>query len=107
MHCERILCPIDFSDFSVSAYEYALTIADYYKAPLAVLHAIESWKYPYADYAGSSGDFADFSKALCEGGSRKLKDFVKQHWRLLHVVEEKSSGPRAGSRSCDVQRTTR
>src|SRR5579864_420154 len=81
MHFERMLCPIDFSDFSVSAYEYALTIADYYKAHLVVLHTIESWKYPYADYAGSSGDFADFSKSLCEGGSAKLKEFVKKHWR--------------------------
>jgi hypothetical protein len=35
MHFERILCPIDFSDFSVSAFEYALTIADYYKAHCA------------------------------------------------------------------------
>jgi nucleotide-binding universal stress UspA family protein len=81
MHFERLLCPIDFSDFSVSAYEYALTIADYYKAHLMVLHAIETWKYPYADYAGSSGDFADFSNALCEGGSAKLKEFVKKHCR--------------------------
>jgi nucleotide-binding universal stress UspA family protein len=81
MHFERILCPIDFSDFSACAYEYALTIADYYKAHLIVLHAIETWKYPYADYAGSSGDFADFSNALCEGGSAKLKEFVKKHSR--------------------------
>jgi nucleotide-binding universal stress UspA family protein len=81
MHFERILCPIDFSDFSRSAYAYALTIADYYKARLTVLHAVELWKYPYADYAVSSGDFADFSKALCEGGTSKLKEFVKKHWR--------------------------
>jgi nucleotide-binding universal stress UspA family protein len=43
------------------------------------LRAVES--YPYADYAGSSGDFADFSKALCEGGSANLKQWVKKHWR--------------------------
>src|SRR5262244_1242210 len=81
MHFERMLCPIDFSDFSVSAYDYALTIADYYQAHLVVLHAIELWKYPYADYAGASGDFADFSRALGEGGSAKLKEFVRKHWR--------------------------
>lgn len=81
MHFERMLCPVDFSDFSVSAYEYALSVAEYYKAQLVALHAIELWKYPYADYVGSSGDFADFSKALCEGGNAKLKEFVKRRSR--------------------------
>jgi len=40
MQFQRILCPVDFSDFS-SAYEYALTLAEYHKAHLVALHAIE------------------------------------------------------------------
>lgn len=85
MQFQRILCPVDFSDFSLSAYEYALTLAEYYKAHLVTLHAIEFSKYPYADYVGATGDLADLSKALCEGGKAKLREFVKKHSR--HGVE--------------------
>ncbi len=85
MQFKRILCPVDFSDFSVSAYEYALTVAEYYKAGLVALHAIELSKYPYADYVGATGDLADLSRALCEGGKAKLREFVKKHSR--HAVE--------------------
>lgn len=81
MQFKRILCPVDFSDFSVSAYQYALTIAEYYKAHLVVLHGVELSKYPYADYVGATGNFAELSKALCEGGEAKLREFVNQRSR--------------------------
>lgn len=85
MQVKRILCPVDFSDFSVSAYEYALTLAEYYKSHLLVLHAIELSKYPYADYVGATGDFVDLSRAVCDGGKAKLQEFVSKHPR--HAVE--------------------
>jgi nucleotide-binding universal stress UspA family protein len=85
MQLKRVLCPVDFSDFSVSAYEYALSVAEYYKAHLVALHAVELSKYPFADYVGATGDFADLSRALCDGGTVKLRDFVKKHSR--HGVE--------------------
>jgi nucleotide-binding universal stress UspA family protein len=81
MQVKCILCPIDFSDFSVSAYEHALTLAEYYKAELLALHAVELSKYPYADYIGATGDFADLLRALCDGGKAKLQKFVKMHSR--------------------------
>lgn len=79
MKVKSILCPVDFSDFSVSAYQYALTLAQYYKAHLVTLHAVEWSKYPFADYVGATGDLGDLSKALCEGGKARLLDFVKNH----------------------------
>lgn len=85
MQIKRILCPVDFSDFSVSAYEYALTVAEYYQAHLVALHAIELSRYPYADYVGATGDFAELSRALCEGGKARLREFVKKNSR--HGVE--------------------
>lgn len=81
MQFKLILCPVDFSDFSVSAYEYAQTLAEYYKSHLVALHAIELSKYPYADYVGATGDFAELSRALCDGSKAKLKEFVKKHSR--------------------------
>jgi nucleotide-binding universal stress UspA family protein len=85
MQFKLILCPVDFSDFSVSGYEHALTVAEYYKARLVALHAIELSKYPYADYVGATGDLADLSRALCESGKAKLREFVKKHSQ--HGVE--------------------
>jgi nucleotide-binding universal stress UspA family protein len=81
MRFNLILCPVDFSDFSVSAFEYALTLAEHYKVRLVALHVVELSKYPFADYAGATGDLADLSRALCEGGKAKLREFVTKHSR--------------------------
>jgi len=81
MQFKLILCPVDFSEFSAAAYRYALSLAEHYKTNLVVLHAVELRKYPYADYAAAAGDFASFCKALCEGGSVKLHEFLKKHSR--------------------------
>lgn len=79
MQVKSILCPIDFSDFSAAAFQYALSLAEYYKARLLVLHVVEVWKYPFADYAAQEADYAKFSKALNEGGEVKLQRFLKQY----------------------------
>ena len=39
---ERILCPIDFSEFSDEAYDYAQSLAWHYKATLFLQHVIDS-----------------------------------------------------------------
>ena len=39
---ERILCPIDFSEFSERAYDYAQSLAWHYKATLFLQHVIDS-----------------------------------------------------------------
>jgi nucleotide-binding universal stress UspA family protein len=52
---ERILCPVDFSEFSAKACEYACSLARRYKAKLFVQHVIEPLfvTYPYYDYASA------------------------------------------------------
>ena len=79
MQLKSILCPIDFSDFSAAAYQYALSLADYYKARIVALHVVELWKYPFADYAAHEADYAKFCGALNEGGEVQLQRFVKEH----------------------------
>jgi nucleotide-binding universal stress UspA family protein len=79
MKLKSILCPIDFSDFSVASYQCALSLAEYYKARIVALHIVELWKYPFADYAAQEADYAKFSRALCEGGEVQLQRFVKQY----------------------------
>jgi nucleotide-binding universal stress UspA family protein len=63
---DKILCPVDFSEFSKMAFEYALSIALRYKAKLYVLHVIEpvtavfsyetlpGWRELYAEFRVSA-----------------------------------------------------
>jgi len=76
---KAILCPIDFSEFSVAAYCYALSVAEHYEADVICLHVAELEKYPYADYGAYETDFARFCRALHEGGEHRLREFVKKH----------------------------
>ncbi len=39
---KSILCPVDFSEFSVNAYEYAQSLAWHYKATLFLQHVLYS-----------------------------------------------------------------
>src|SRR5258708_39484593 len=79
LEIKLILCPIDFSEFSVRAYQHALSLAEHYRAKLVAQHVVELWRYPYADYAASLGDYERFSQALREGGKEQLEEFVKNH----------------------------
>jgi len=74
-----ILCPIDFSEFSIRAYHHALSLAEHYRARLVVQHIVELSRYPYAEYGASEGDYAAFCRALHEGGKQQLHEFVKHH----------------------------
>ncbi len=74
-----ILCPIDFSEFSVTAYHHALSLADHYQAQLVAQHIVELWRYPSASFAASAGLYAEFRQALQESGMKQLQEFVKNH----------------------------
>src|SRR5258705_11190646 len=74
-----ILCPIDFSEFSVRAYQHALSLAEHYRAKLVAQHVVELWRYPYADYAASLADYERFRQALRAAGQEQLEEFVKNH----------------------------
>jgi nucleotide-binding universal stress UspA family protein len=79
MEIKLILCPIDFSEFSIRAYHYALSVAEHYGAELVVQHIVEFSRYPYAEYVASTGDYAAFCRGLRDGGKQKLSEFVKAH----------------------------
>ena len=79
MEIKIILCPIDFSEFSIRAYHYALSVAEHYQARLVAQHIVEFSRYPYAEYVASTGDYAAFCSGLRDGGKQKLSEFVKAH----------------------------
>jgi nucleotide-binding universal stress UspA family protein len=74
-----ILCPIDFSEFSVSAYQHALSVAEHYQAKLVAQHIVELWRHPSVDFAASAGLYEEALQALRDGGEEQLQEFVKKH----------------------------
>jgi nucleotide-binding universal stress UspA family protein len=79
LEIKLIVCPIDFSEFSIRAYHHAVSLAEHYRAKLVAQHVVELWRYPYADYAASLAEYERFSQALREGGKQQLQEFVKIH----------------------------
>ena len=78
MEIKLILCPIDFSEFSVRAYRYALSVAERYRAKLVAQHIVELWRHPSAGFAASAHS-DEFCSALRENGREELQKFVKTH----------------------------
>jgi len=79
LELRRIACPVDFSEFSVSAYRHALSLARHYRAKLFVQHIVELWRHPSADYAPSAVSFDEFCRELSEKAEERLQEFVKQY----------------------------
>ncbi len=88
---ERILCPVDFSEFSVCAYRHATSLAQHYGATLYVQHVVELWRHPAACFA-TSESYEEFRGSLEDEGRRKLLEFLKQWspegFEPQHVVWE-------------------
>src|SRR5512135_1409624 len=76
---ETILCPIDFSEFSVSAYEYARSLAWHYKAKLLLQHVL----YPFYSSSSAHGSHTDsyeeIFRQLRTDAEHKLQRFAKRH----------------------------
>jgi nucleotide-binding universal stress UspA family protein len=79
LECKLILCPIDFSEFSVMAYHHALSLAEHYRAKLVAQHIVELWRYPSVAFTASAGLYEEFCQAVREGGKEQLQEFVKDH----------------------------
>jgi nucleotide-binding universal stress UspA family protein len=91
-----ILCPVDFSEFSSTAYRYALSVAEHYQAKLVVQHIVELWRYPSAGFAASASLYDEFCQSLCESGKEHLQEFVKNYGRggtQLELVVHQGMAP--------------
>ncbi len=74
---ERVLCPVDFSQCSVRAYDYAQSIARHYRATVVVQHVAELWQHPSASYSVSAQMWEDFRRKLMTDGQNDLEQFVR------------------------------
>jgi len=76
----RILCPIDFSEFSAKAYDYAQSLAWHYKASLLLEHVTESLTPMYPYYAFPNA-YVEISQQLRSNAEQQLQEFAKTHTR--------------------------
>jgi len=74
-----ILCPIDFSEFSVRAYRHALSLAEHYHARLVVHHVVELWQHPAVSFAASAALLDEYCQSIRENAKEKLREFVKMY----------------------------
>lgn len=73
---KKILCPIDFSEYSYDALEYAKNLARTFNSKLYVLHII----YEPADFTGFYVPHISFDKirSEIESSAKKIMDEVKE-----------------------------
>jgi nucleotide-binding universal stress UspA family protein len=84
----RILCPIDFSEFSVLAYDYAQSLAWHYRASLLLEHVTETLTPMYPYYAFPNA-YVEISQELRAHAEQQLQEFAKTHTR--HGVQPECS----------------
>jgi len=91
-----IVCPVDFSEFSIRAYRHALSLAEHYRAKLVAQHIVEVWRNPSASFAVSANLYDEYSQVLRGNGKEQLEEFVKKHtYNEIHpelVVDEGTAG---------------
>jgi nucleotide-binding universal stress UspA family protein len=94
---ESILCPVDFSEFSVYAYEYAQSLAWHYKAKLLLQYImyspkpIDFWNiYPDAYEESCRKDRADAERQLHEFVNRNTKTEIRQRSIVQECSQEGS-----------------
>jgi nucleotide-binding universal stress UspA family protein len=69
---KRILVPIDFSEYSLHALQYAVRFAKQFKAELLLLHVIEPVVYP-TDFSFGQIAFPNIEDELHRRGEEELK----------------------------------
>lgn len=75
---QRILCPVDFSDFSSKAYEYARSLAKHYKAHLSLLNVVQPLTVTYPYYYMPAETTHLYSE-LVDEARRQLGELAGKH----------------------------
>jgi nucleotide-binding universal stress UspA family protein len=77
---KQILCPVDFSESSVRAYDSAQSLARHYDAKLFLQHVVDFVPPSYAYYADAIY-VAQLFQTIREGARNQMRDFAKSHMR--------------------------
>jgi nucleotide-binding universal stress UspA family protein len=85
---ERILCAIDFSNCSLDALRYAVSLAEPARAHLTVLYVVELTPIGYDPLAGPAFDFAAYEIAAESSGRERLDKTVAECAPMMTHVEK-------------------
>lgn len=96
---KKILCPVDFSEFTNETFEYAATIAKKFNAELHLLHVIPNLNYftPYESFLTPENLVAiernieqevekDFNKLL-QGAGIEAKKVVRTGITFIEIID--------------------
>lgn len=76
---ERILCPVDFSECSEKAYDYAYSLARHYEAGLFLKHIISPFEVTYPHAMVPDGALATMYGELTADAEKRLAELVKKY----------------------------
>ena len=82
LEIKLILCPIDFSEFSVRTYVYAQSLAEHYRSKLVLQHIVEEWRHPAASFAATASLYDEYLGLLRGNAEEQLLGFVKNYTRV-------------------------
>ncbi len=77
IHLDRILVPIDFSDHSKKALEFAVPFARQFRASIDLIYVVEPTIYP-ADFSFGQVGFPNVEDELRERGARELQNLIRR-----------------------------
>ena len=80
LRIQRILCPLDFSEFSAKAYDHAQSLARHYQAKLFLVHVIQPIFADYPHYVHPN-TAQDLFQDLRTHAEQQLQEFVTSHTR--------------------------
>ena len=78
LHIERILCPVDFSEPSVRAYDYAQSEARHYQAKLFLQHVV-AFDLPSYEYYAPALYLVERFQRIRSDAQEHLQEFAKSH----------------------------
>lgn len=76
---ERILCPVDFSEFSEKAFDYAYSLARRYEARLFLEHVISPFEAAYPHAMVPDGALVAMYGELTVNAEKRLTEMVKKY----------------------------
>ncbi|HEY9166233.1 MAG TPA: universal stress protein [Candidatus Kryptonia bacterium] len=77
VNLKKILVPQDFSDYSLHALRYAITLADLFKSELLVLHIVEPIVYP-ADFSFGQVSIPAMEEEIRKHSEEQLAELVER-----------------------------
>lgn len=87
LNVKRILVPVDFSQHSKRALEYALPLAEQFGAHITLIHVVEPVVFPADDGFASAGTFITTEVALRKDASARLASLANAASRAQVRVE--------------------